>query len=253
MPRSRAFFPPATCTRCNARPALGETLVHTGAVWICAACLTDDVPGKDVLTKMALHEIQSGCSRAVSKRERAAGAIVEADTFERDAHWNTQVMVAMRDNGARLAKGTDVIQGEAVPTTPGYLRDTLADPDLVAIESSRTRGQLLHANDVVALGIDVANTAGASNTHEKLICHQIALAHKVAMEQANRAAHARDPATEIRHINASARMMAMAQQGMLTLQKIKGAGTHSIVVQHVHVEAGGQAVVGNVRSGGAAE
>jgi hypothetical protein len=249
MGKPRAFLPPPTCQRCSERPALGETLFHTGAVWICAACLTNEVPGKDVTTKMALREIQSGQCRAVSKRERAAGEIDDSELFENNANWNFQAMVSMRDNAQRLAKGTPIVNGEAIPTSPSYLRDTLIDPDLIAIESSNSRGQMLHANDIVALGIDVANTAGASNTHEKLIAHQIALAHKVAMEQANRASHARDAATEIRHINASARMMAMAQQGILTLQKLKGGGTHSIVVQHVHVEAGGQAVVGNVRSG----
>ena len=35
----------------------------------------------------------------------------------------------------------------------------------------------------------------------------------------------------------------------VTLQKIEGGGSHSIVAQHVHVEAGGQAVVGDVRMG----
>lgn len=194
-----------------------------------------------------MRGVQAGQSRAVSKRERAAGEITEANRSEQDANWNLQAMVAMRDNGTRLVRGTAIVNGEAVPDEPGYLHDTLSDSDLIAIESSNSRGEMLHANDVVALGIDVANTAGATNTHEKLIAHEIALAHKLAMEQGSRASHARDPEMEIRHINAAARMMAMAQQGMLTLQKIKGGGSQSIVVQHVHVEAGGQAVVGDVQ------
>ena len=107
---------------------------------------------------------------------------------------------------------------------------------------------MLHANDVVALGVDVANTARASNTHEKLIAHQIAhqiaLAHKVAMTQAARAQREHDPAMEVKRLAVSARMMGMAQQGVITLQRLQTGGTQNVVVQHVRVEAGGQAVVG---------
>ena len=92
--------------------------------------------------------------------------------------------------------------------------------------------------------MDVANTARASNTHEKLIAHQIALAHKVAMTQAARAQREHDPAMEVKRLPVSARMMGMAQQGVITLQRLQTGGTQNVVVQHVRVEAGGQAVVG---------
>ena len=59
-----------------------------------------------------------------------------------------------------------------------------------------------------------------------------------------------DPALAIKRLHVSARMMAMAQQGVTTLQRMKAGGVQSIVVQHVHVAAGGQAVVGNLRTGG---
>lgn len=45
------------------------------------------------------------------------------------------------------------------------------------------RGQLLQLNDMVALGVDVANAVPASNTAKKLTAHAIAVAHEVAMEQ----------------------------------------------------------------------
>ncbi len=46
-----------------------------------------------------------------------------------------------------------------------------------------------------------------------------------------------------------ARMIGVAQRGALTLQKLRASGPQKVVVQHVHVEAGGQAVVGNVKMG----
>ncbi len=116
-----------------------------------------------------------------------------------------------------------------------------------ALESSETRSRLLQGNDIIALGVDIANTARAANTAEKLVAHEIALAHKIAMEQARRAQYERDPTIELRRLQISARMMETAQQGVLTLQKLKTGGTQNVVVQHVHVESGGQAVVGNIQ------
>ncbi len=119
----------------------------------------------------------------------------------------------------------------------------------MAVESSYTRGRLLQANEAVALGIDVSNTAQARNTHEKLLAHQIAVAHKVALEQAAVASgweSTNDPAMAIKRLQVSARMMATSQQAMLTLQKLKTGGSQIVVVQHVTVSGNGQAVIGNV-------
>jgi len=249
MARTRAFFPPATCSRCGERPALGETLFHTGEIWICAACLTEQEPGQDVSSKMAARSITADWYKADSRRSAAAGEIEDAANMKHLAQWHQQAMVALRDNGERQSRSIDIVNGEAVPNKSSHMRDTLADPNLVAIESSYSRSRLLHANDAVALGLDVSNTVGASNTHEKIIAHEIAVAHKVAMEQAHRAMHERDPALELKRLQIVARMMATAQQGLLTLQKLKTGGTQNVIVQHVHVEAGGQAVVGAVQAG----
>ena len=121
------------------------------------------------------------------------------------------------------------------------------DSASAAVESSEIRGRLLHQNDVVALGVDIAKTVQASNTAEKLICHEIAVAHRVAMQQASWALAERDPNIEIKRLQISARMMASAQDGLLTLHKLRATGPQTVTVQHVHVEAGGQAVVGNVQ------
>lgn len=123
------------------------------------------------------------------------------------------------------------------------------DPDLPALDASRTRGQLLESNDVVALGVDVSNTVGAANTLEKLLAHEIALAHKIAFEQAALATCAKDPAVAAKRLESVAKMMAAAQRGALTLQKLRAGGPQRVVVQHVTVESGGQAVVGDVRMG----
>ena len=246
MARTRAFFPPPVCSACHERPVVGETLFHTGEAWVCPACLTQQRPGENTTSKAVTASLQSQQQRSMSKRARAAGNIEEAARHERQAAWHGHASSAMQDQGGRLAKSAQVMHGEAVPTSDSWLKDTLSDPDLPALDSSAMRGRLLEVNQVAALGIDISNTAGAANTVEKLLAHQLALAHKIAFEQANKALHEHDPAVEMRRLSVSARMMSTAQEAALTLQKIKTGGSHNIVVQHVHVEAGGQAVVGNV-------
>jgi hypothetical protein len=192
--------------------------------------------------------VQADRDRALSKRARAAKDIEEASTLDNAARWHHEAAMTVHEYGNRLAEQAVIVNGE-VASQKGYLKDTLADPDLAAIESSEARGRLLHQANVVALGVDISKTVGASNTAEKLIAHQIAVAHQVAMQQAAWATSERDPKMEIRRIHASARMMSAAQEGILTLQKLKATGPQSVTVQHVHVEAGGQAVVGNVQKG----
>ena len=246
MPRRR-FLPPGVCSQCSNVPFLGETLIHTGEAWLCAACLTEQTKGGDISTKAASHSLQSEDKRSSSKRDRAAGYIEGAVVSERSANWHSHAAARIRNHGNRLALLTEVAQGEAVPAS-GYLKDTLVDPDLVAVESSYARGRLLHVNDAVALGLDVSNTAQAGNTHEKLLAHQIAVAHKVALEQTAAANwdSTNDPAMAMKRLQIAARMMATSQQAMLTLQKLKTGGSQTVVVQHVTVSGNAQAVIGNV-------
>jgi hypothetical protein len=71
----------------------------------------------------------------------------------------------------------------------------------------------------------------------------------VAFEQASKAQIERDPKVELRRLQTAARMMTTSQDAALALQRLKTGGTQNVVVQHVNVEAGGQAVVGAVQSG----
>ncbi len=241
----RSFLPPEICSACSQRPALGDTLVHTGTVWLCPACLTETSPGTSATSKAARLAIRAQEERGLSIRARAAGEIAKAAEHNDLALWHGQAAAAINDQ----AQSVTIEHGEAVSQWLPWMQDTLADPDLPALDSSRTRGQLLEANDITALGIDVANTVQAGNTVEKLLAHQVALAHKIAFEQASKANREKDPAIEAKRLESAARMIGVAQRGALTLQKLRASGPQRVVVQHVHVEAGGQAVVGDVRMG----
>lgn len=247
MPR-RSFLPPALCDVCRKRPSLGDTMTHTGTAWVCPACLADVTPGDDALSKAAHENVQSDEYKALSRRARASGDIENAEKHQRESNWHGHAVVALKSHGFQRVKGALVAGGEA-SASPGFFKDTLADPGLTAIESSEARGKLLLANDVVALGIDIANTISASNTMEKLLAHELALAHKLANEQASMASRERDPAIQVKRLQVAARMMTVFQQGVLTLHKLRTGGTQNVVVQHVYVADGGQAVVGAMQAG----
>ena len=247
MPK-RAFLPPPLCEACKTKPLLGQTLWHSGTAWICSACLTQQSEGDNVVSKVAQHSLNADLQKSLSKRAKAAGNLESATEHEQNSNWHAQAALSIKDHAYQNAKSIRISQGEIVSTEgDSWLKDTLTHPDLPALDSSHIRGMLLESNNITALAIDVSNTAKASNTAEKLISHQLALAHKIAFEQASIAQYDYDSIVQIKRLQLVSKMMKSAQDAALALQKLKSAGTQNITVQHVHVEAGGQAVVGNVQ------
>jgi hypothetical protein len=142
--------------------------------------------------------------------------------------------------------------GEVVPAKPGRVADTLKTPDVVALDASAHRIELLDhmGNDCLALALDAAESAKAENSLERMLCHQLAVAHKAALDIIGKAVFDLDSLTKARNLNLAVRFMDTFQHGLLTLQRIRSGGEQTIIVKQVTVRDGGQAVVGNVRTGG---
>jgi hypothetical protein len=104
---------------------------------------------------------------------------------------------------------------------------------------------------VAESAVDAAQSAQAENSLEKMLCHQMAAAHRAAMKLTAWSLNASLPPVEVARLsNAAARMMQVYQEGLLTLQKLRTGGKQTVVVQHVQVSEGGQAVIaGSVASG----
>ncbi len=179
----------------------------------------------------------------------------------------------MRDDAAELeARAADALAldtpppvgagGELVPAGEqikrgGNFIDTVERPDTVTAAASMDRLKLVDEGiGCVALAVDTAETIQAKNSIEKMMAHQLAAAHKLAMTFAAKAQRLieedgsgwyRPPtiyATEASRVaNASARMMDAYQKGTLALHKLRTGGTQTVTVQHVNVSEGGQAVV----------
>jgi len=142
------------------------------------------------------------------------------------------------------------------------IRDTLADgASRIAEDASIRRADLLMqpSFDAVAMGVDAAESIGAANSLEKMLTHQMAVAHEASMRLLNRAlsyeAGGRsmregDSVEACRLANTAARLMSAYQDGLLTLLRLRTGGNQTVTVQHVQVQPGAQAVIGNVRTGG---
>jgi hypothetical protein len=190
----------------------------------------------------------------------------------------------MRDDAAILeAAGADALAldtpppvgagGELVPAGDqikhggGNFVDMVERPDAITADASMERLKLADEVHCVPLAVDTAETIQAKNSIEKMMAHQLAAAHKLAMTFAGQARkHTQQAeegiyASDLRHVdyaakmaNSSARMMDAFQKGTLALHKLRTGGTQTVTVQHVNVSDGGQAVVtGGIRRGAADE
>lgn len=162
--------------------------------------------------------------------------------------------------------GGELVSDRADDVTPA-LKNTLAKPDYVAVDASRDRLELAKRAGVLETALDAADTIEATNSLERMLAHQLAAIHRSTMvlaEQANRRlermttsnlsypdldAKIVDAATKLTH--AMARSSLAFQQGLLTIQKLRSGNSQRIIVQHVTVKEGGQAVVAaEIPSGG---
>ncbi|MBK7591994.1 MAG: hypothetical protein IPI27_12080 [Betaproteobacteria bacterium] len=74
--------------------------------------------------------------------------------------------------------------------------------------------------------MDAADTVGAQDSLEKMLGHQLALAHRLTFEFANRAVDQRDPAVTARFMNVSITVDGrLSHQGLLTIQKLRSENT----------------------------
>lgn len=251
MGRRRGFWPPATCQQCGNPPDLGQSL-WPGDKWHCAACLEGFLPGKDTISKSMGKTIES--AEAMRETFDLEAEDLKANGPRNRAEWARMMAVEIKKQGMARAKRVTRADGEAVPPpTEKFLHDTLTIPDLASVEASLDRSRLLlqSGTDVAAMALDAASSIQAKNSLEKMLAHQLAAVHKLAMELMGQVSYEHNAMAQAKRLNAAARCMAVYQQGVLTLQKLRQNGQQRITVQYVNVSNGSQAVIGNIeRNGG---
>jgi hypothetical protein len=240
--------------------------------------MSDDKP--ELKTRLVKPMDPRPVSKSETKSRLAARALNNAAVQRRLAQRggkNAAVYLAQAERieavAAELMKpaGSPTVRSGEVAFVPGdsgpssVIADTLAHPDTAAIEASITRTELLlTANtDIVALAVDTAASAKADNSLEKMLAHQLALIHTLVMKTGARALEfEKRQATSVdgfeqansvelsRLSQATSRLSSSFQDGLLTLQRLRNGGSQTVTVRHVTVEAGGQAVIGNVKGRG---
>ena len=137
--------------------------------------------------------------------------------------------------------------GEVIPTVaqglPG-LELALKEPDLLDVEVTIQRTQLADRAGVFEMAIEASESVRAKNSIQRMQAHQLALAHKYAMDLMADASNQRDPIIKVKLINCSARLMDAYSKGALALQRLQQGVNQIVQVQHVQVN--GQAVIGNL-------
>ncbi|HSA60843.1 MAG TPA: hypothetical protein VLE03_01265 [Nitrospiraceae bacterium] len=102
---------------------------------------------------------------------------------------------------------------------------------------------------VLDLALGAAVSIQPRDAIEAMLVDQLAVGHNAAMRLSTQASIAPNAVDMVRLANASARMMEVFQQGALALHRLCTGGRQTVVVQHVQVADGGQAVVaGNLEA-----
>ena len=120
----------------------------------------------------------------------------------------------------------------------------LKEPDLFDAEVTIKRTDLAEKAGVFEMAIEASESVKAKNSIQRMQAHQLALAHKYAMELMADASKQRDPIIKVKLMNCSARLMETYSKGALALQRLQSGASQVVQVQHVQVN--GQAVIGNV-------
>lgn len=201
------------------------------------------------MTRQRAGDTLLGASRC--RVEERGGPSGYADRLEVEVR--TPVEAPVRAVGGELVPAEDF----ATKTLPAIL-DTLVSPDAVAADASRDRLDLLKEAGTLEVALDTADSIQANDSLERMLAHQMATAHAMAMRAAkvmgqelDSAERHLDPAkrsaacVEVNRLAGTyARLTGSYQAGMLTLQRMRSGGRQTVVVQHNHIGDGGQAVIG---------
>jgi hypothetical protein len=189
--------------------------------------------------------------RAIRAHLKAVRAAAKKPSCLNEAVSNRMDEVLARKDAETLVKPPKELMqacGEAIRPDfrLSHIVDTLREPNMIGVVASEHRLDLAACvgSRVAESAVDAAQSVQAGNSLEKMLCHQMAAAHRAAMKLLASSLNNSLPPVEMARLsNASARMMQIYQEAVLTLQKLRTGGKQTVVVQHVQVSEGGQAVI----------
>lgn len=148
---------------------------------------------------------------------------------------------------------------EMDPEAAEAMRAVLVNPGLRACDARAELIELANDARVAELAVEAAHSGGACNSVERMLLHQMALGYKscFGLERQLQAALSKASADDAANLRAYPPCYGNVardggyQQGAMTLQRLRSGGQQTVVVQHVQVSEGGQAIVaGEIKAGG---
>ena len=150
--------------------------------------------------------------------------------------------------------------GELVPLPEPethHLAEHVREPaDTLAHSASTQRMELAGEADALTLGLDAANSIKARDSVEKMLVHQAAAAHKLAMRLIAKAEHQLSQVQDwnpkawsahsveaARLTHAAGKLMGAFNDAVLTVQRRPSGGKQAVQVQQVAVGPGGKTIV----------
>ena len=115
------------------------------------------------------------------------------------------------------------------------------------------RGQQYPSEQAANAALAIIAGAEPSNEIEALLASQMAATHGLAMLLLSRTRKTDDARVLEANGNLGVKLLRTFTMQAETLAKLRRGGGQTVRVEHVHVHAGGQAVVGNVAAGGGAQ
>jgi hypothetical protein len=239
---------PARSPSCSLCGQDNMPVIQCEGGFICAECSEKGILGRDTTTRAARALQNSLRGQADIARKKSKNLVVD----ELREYGIASSEILAQD---ALKPGTPVelmLGGEVLPSHDPHFMDTLAVPGVSALDASANRLELLTmlGTDVAAMGMDAADSIQATNSMEKMLAHQLAVCHDAAMRYVRKASVEQDPHNASLMMNLALRSMGTFQKGLLTMKSLRGTGQQCITVQHVTVEGGGQAVIGNIKTEG---
>ena len=136
--------------------------------------------------------------------------------------------------------------GEIIPPVSMGLQGLetiIREPDLLNLGASSQRMDLVEKAGVLELALETSHLCGAKGPVQKMLTHQLAAAHKRALELIGESAQTTDPDIACKKAKVAAKMMDAFSRAALTLQRLQTGASQVVTVQHVQIN--GPAVVGN--------
>ena len=154
--------------------------------------------------------------------------------------------------------------GEAAPRDdsdmPGRLREVVqvvnGSSGMLAADAGLARLLLARDAGALDLAVEAAEDAGANTAIEKMLAHQLAVAHQLAMSllavaQGDVHRHRKAPhvntgamAEACRNTHAASRLMDAFARGAMALDRLRNGSRQVVtVIHHTEVHEGGQAIV----------